>query len=471
MAKLTREEAAKAVEEMADAGINEGEIDGFLRDNGILPQFNMDQPTGKQGLDFALSMLPVAGAVTGGAAVPALAKKFLPRAAAAIPHAIQTGLGIATGTTAGNLAVDPSHPKEAVQQGAWAGLFGGSAEGLMNLITRGLGSMGGVQSPAVSQALGKGTGARTVFSKPATPAEAELGGTINESLKPSNLGLSPGRLVTESQLSKLQSGGYMVDMTPTIIELDSRIAKLESGGVGRGPSTALSNLKKIRSDLISKYVDQGQAPRDIVGKPTIGAYGEHLANPQITGRTAGIPPRIAVTPQEADLINQQIQDTIGDSFGKPGGTSTIRNLKGVSKVNTAEFRKQTGTAESAETTRLRLRAIDKMRKQISEATPESFVRGVGDALMTQGESGDQSALLALREFDKSGRLEAQIKQLASQRQWTGSQSRIAHNIKWEFVRRAPRFLAKLTTVATRPTGIGVGAAAAFEQAMQPRNNP
>lgn len=276
------------------------------------------------------------------------------------------------------------------------------------------------------------------FGKPDITSEANLGGRINESLEPKNMGLTPGRIATVNQLTRLQNAGAMVDMTPTMNQIDDHIIRLQQGGVGPDARVALSKLKALQSDINTKYLASG--------------------NPSV-------PPKVAVTPMDADYINQQLQDAIGGAYGRPGGKASVRALKSVAATHTSEFRNQTGTQQTAATTQARLDAIDAMRKQISETAPESFVRGVGDALQTHGESGDQSALLALRAFDPSGELESQIRELSSQREWTSSQSRIAHNIKWEFVRRLPRFAAKLTGISARPFGTGAAAVTAFSQAM------
>jgi len=354
------------------------------------------------------------------------------------------------GTTAGG-TLTGMPPEEAAKAGIVSGATGGAVEGALNLTTRGLASMGGVQRPAVNEALSRGTGARTMFGKPGTTAEAELGGRIGTSLEPKNVGVTEGRITTSDILAKMNQQGRKVDLTPTMYELDAEIARLRGGGVGKDSRSALRTLTSLRDEIQTKYLQPGQQPP-----------------PSAMGTGQSIPPKIAVSPQDADFINQQMQDAIGNAFGKPGGKEVTRALKKVSSTHTASFRAQTGTGESATATARRLDAIETMRSHLSEKTPEGFVRSVGNALMTEGESGGQSALLALREFDPSGKLENQIMRLASKREWTGSESRIAHNIKFELVRRIPRFMAKITGVATKPAGHLAAATAAFTYAM---NNP
>lgn len=465
---------------MIDAGFSENEVNDVIEAQGGIAGPARDvtgREMPKTQVGSAANTMntikrygPIAGAMVGGAALPMVIEEAVPAAAAKyLPGPVRSGLGQAAGYFAGSvpsMVTGDVTPGEAAKQAAVVGATGGAVEAGGNILTRMLGSLGGVQQRAITQAFRTPTGTKTMFVNPGDEAEARLGQKIVQVSGPQQ-NLTPGRMTTQGILDDLQSQHKMVDMRPTMTVLDDHIAALEKGGIGKS-NIALRNLRKIRSDLALKYLDQGVAPQDIMGAPQVGVYGEQLSGPQVIGRTTGKSPRVAVTPQEADFINQQIQDEIGDAFGKPGGTATTRNLKSVSKVNTASFRTQTGTAESAARTQALMKAIEDLRGQISAKSPESFVRSVGDAIMTKGESGDQTALMALRAFDTTGKLERQITQLSSQREWTGSMSRIGHNVKFEFIRRLPRMVAKATGMLTKPAGLGAGAYQAFSQAMQPR---
>lgn len=138
----TPEMVSKAIDEMTDAGITEGEQDEFFRDQGVLPKSEIEKAGTPQGAVESLMRygLPVVGGAVGAGALSRLGL---------LAQGAGEWAGIAGGDMAGRKFT--GEPQDVRQSLALGGL--GAMTGMIGRLgTRGIGSMGGIPRYATMEA-------------------------------------------------------------------------------------------------------------------------------------------------------------------------------------------------------------------------------------------------------------------------------------------------------------------------------
>lgn len=366
MAKMTREEAARAVEEMTDAGINEGEIDGFLRDNGFLPQLLMDKPIGEQGLRgtqaAANIILPAVGGIYGSA---------LTAGKGALAQFLGEAGGVAAGDVTGRaISGQSQNPVESLITGG----VGGGIGTLYRTTTRALGSFGRVPDVFVQEAGVPTTQPRIPF----TDAKIPLG---------SDVARVPGTRIRVPAGIPLPAVGKVTRALPrTASQVERGISAEETlADRARAASQKLSNKLTPERAAKEALIDQASTSGVLIPVAPIqdALRAKFISNP-------------GPVTAEARVFNRRLQgtvDSLGQAASASGGTMSPTQID---RLIRQQLRPKVYTASGQPAHTLYAEAIGEAErastKLLNDALPGD-VRKMNEAISERLDAAEKAAKL------------------------------------------------------------------------------
>lgn len=391
-----------------------------------------------------------------GAATPMIAAT-----AARIPMPVAAAAGEAAGAYAGSRGLGAS-PRESRINALAAGGAGLVVEGGLNLMARGGLAGAGVSHKAINEALTRppgnypgaaslrgrvGASPRTarglMYGRPGEMAERTVGvdtlSRISESLRD----VSPGRLAKVDVMQAAEKAGVRIKLDDT---LNATVAAMDAKPISPGAKLANRRFTALWDDITKHYGND-------------------------------------VTPAEADEILGKVRNSVVNLYDKANTTELIGGSKKVAETLKESFYRQiedalpgSDIAGKAKASRAYLDSVETLDTFVSDKTPEAFVKE-----LFKGDDVSQSALTALREFEKqtgtSGTLERTIRDLSMKREFTSTDRVSLGRIFYILERVLSRPIGKAAALAARPAGsLAAGATAAFSDAMQkrkpaPQENP
>jgi len=452
-------------------------------------------------------LIPLAGAGLGGFGARALASKVLPAAAARyLPGPAVSALGQFAGAFAGNRAIGMPTGRAAESAG-YAGLIGGGAESLFNVLGRGTGAMAGISKETINETLRRNpvAAAKLALGAPARDAELSAAGDLRSAFypaqpKPGDVNLKYMTPAKNRALAKMRAFDNRAAAVPSAASASAHPLSIEGFSEPKiaalppyeqnYPAT-LEGIERQRRGAIMNAMQSGQKlPLEVFkGHPDLLHQQEAVISTEpIRQKILGMVKSGSLEPSQ-QAVNGMLVDK---AKNLPSGM-TAKELDQFITEHNKPLQKMYGTDQDAALAQARKGIIGTARQVRAKAIPEAQsdyaqaakqLQAMRDARKIaldrngavkpaaigkiKGILNDQFTRDAMQKYaDVTNKnfLPA-WDELAMKREWTNSDRGAAGRLIYMAEKYLARPAAKFFTVGSQPAGATAAATSAFMQAMQ-----